>query len=372
MPEASRILIVDDTPANIDVLDQMLEAEGHKISVAGSGEAAIKLAAKTLPDLILLDIMMPGIDGFETCRRLMADPATKHIPILFITAKSDAEDVVKGFSLGAVDYIAKPFREEEVLTRVHFHLQRKHLLEELTEKNRKLVEVNDLKNKFLGMASHDLKNPITSIRGYARILLDQGDGLPPETRTEFLAAIDEISGNMLDLLGDLLNISMIESGRLELQSKVESLAKLVESRLRIHRFLADKKDLTLEAALDELSPFAFDANRIAQVIDNLVSNAIKFSPPGKNIRVSLKAAGGRARFSVEDEGPGISTEDQGKLFGPFQKLASRPTGDEPSHGLGLAIAKKMVEAHEGHLSVQSAPGKGSTFSFEIPMTRGAP
>ena len=371
-PRASRILIVDDTPANIDVLDQMLEAEGHQISVAASGEAALDLAPKIAPDLILLDIMMPGIDGFETCRRLTADPATKNIPVLFITAKSDAEDVVKGFSLGAVDYIAKPFREQEVLTRVRFHLQRKHLIEEMKDKNRKLTEVNDLKNKFLGMASHDLKNPITSIRGYARILLDQGGKLPEETRTEFLEAIHEISGHMLELLGDLLNISMIESGHLNLCLKNDSLAALVEERLRVHRFLAEKKNIVLHASLAELPPFAFDASRIGQAIDNLLSNAIKFSPPDKNIHIALEDADGHAKFSVRDEGPGLSEEDQGKLFGPFQKLANRPTGDEPSHGLGLAITKKMVEAHHGRLSVESAPGAGSTFSFEIPMQSETP
>jgi len=371
-PRASRILIVDDTPANIDVLDQMLEAEGHQISVAASGEAALDLAPKIAPDLILLDIMMPGIDGFETCRRLTADPATKDIPVLFITAKSDAEDVVKGFSLGAVDYIAKPFREQEVLTRVRFHLQRKHLIEEMKDKNRKLTEVNDLKNKFLGMASHDLKNPITSIRGYARILLDQGGKLPEETRTEFLEAIHEISGHMLELLGDLLNISMIESGHLNLCLKNDSLAALVEERLRVHRFLAEKKNIVLHASLAELPPFAFDASRIGQAIDNLLSNAIKFSPPDKNIHIALEDADGHAKFSVRDEGPGLSQEDQGKLFGPFQKLANRPTGDEPSHGLGLAITKKMVEAHHGRLSVESAPGAGSTFSFEIPMQSETP
>ncbi len=371
-PRASRILIVDDTPANIDVLDQMLEAEGHQISVAASGEAALDLAPKIAPDLILLDIMMPGIDGFETCRRLTADPATKDIPVLFITAKSDAEDVVKGFSLGAVDYIAKPFREQEVLTRVRFHLQRKHLIEEMKDKNRKLTEVNDLKNKFLGMASHDLKNPITSIRGYARILLDQGGKLPEETRTEFLEAIHEISGHMLELLGDLLNISMIESGHLNLCLKNDSLAALVEERLRVHRFLAEKKNIVLHASLAKLPPFAFDASRIGQAIDNLLSNAIKFSPPDKNIHIALEDADGHAKFSVRDEGPGLSEEDQGKLFGPFQKLANRPTGDEPSHGLGLAITKKMVEAHHGRLSVESAPGAGSTFSFEIPMQSETP
>jgi len=363
-----QILIVDDTPANIDVLDQILEEEGYKISVAATGEAALKLAPKIIPDLILLDIMMPGIDGFETCQQLKADPTTRDIPILFLTAKNEGADIARGFSLGAVDYITKPFLEEEVCARIRFHLQRRQLLRQLKESNHKLTEVNELKNKFLGMASHDLRSPITSIRGYARILLDQSKDLPEDARLEFLDAIHEISGHMLNLLSDLLNISMIESGKLELRIVSGSLKTVVEERTRIFKFIAEKKNISIHSELDSISDFCFDANRIGQVVDNLLSNAIKFSPAGKEIRIFLKQNQDQAVFSVQDKGPGISQEDQEKLFQHFQKLEPRPTGDEPSHGLGLAIAKKMIEAHRGILNVESAPGKGATFSFEIPMS----
>ena len=363
-----QILIVDDTPANIDVLDQILEEEGYKISVAPTGEAALKLAPKINPDLILLDIMMPGIDGFETCRQLKADSLTRDIPILFLTAKNEGADIAKGFSLGAVDYITKPFLEEEVCARIRFHLQRRQLLRQLKESNQKLTEVNELKNKFLGMASHDLRSPITSIRGYARILLDQAKDLPEDARLDFLDSIHEISGHMLDLLSDLLNISMIESGKLDLRFVSGSLKTVVEERSRIFKFIAEQKNITIHSELDEIPGFSFDANRIGQVVDNLLSNAIKFSPAGKDIHIFLKQNQDQAVFSVQDEGPGISEEDQGKLFQHFQKLDVRPTGNEPSHGLGLAIAKKMVEAHRGRLNVVSAPGQGANFSFEIPMS----
>ncbi len=363
-----QILIVDDTPANIDVLDQILEEEGYKISVAPTGEAALKLAPKINPDLILLDIMMPGIDGFETCRQLKADSLTRDIPILFLTAKNEGADIAKGFSLGAVDYITKPFLEEEVCARIRFHLQRRQLLRQLKESNQKLTEVNELKNKFLGMASHDLRSPITSIRGYARILLDQAKDLPEDARLDFLDSIHEISGHMLDLLSDLLNISMIESGKLDLRFVSGSLKTVVEERSRIFKFIAEQKNITIHSELDEIPGFSFDANRIGQVVDNLLSNAIKFSPAGKEIHIFLKQNQDQAVFSVQDEGPGISEEDQEKLFQHFQKLDVRPTGNEPSHGLGLAIAKKMVEAHRGRLKVVSAPGEGAKFSFEIPMS----
>ena len=369
-PEESReqqILIVDDTPANIDILDQFLEKDGYKISVAQSGEAAISLAARTVPDLILLDVMMPGIDGFETCRRLKADEKTREIPIIFITAKNETEDIVKGFSLGGVDYITKPFQQEEVCARIHLHLKMKTLMNDLEAKNSKLAELNDLKNKFLGMASHDLRNPISSIQGFSKILLDHGNTLPEETKQEFLQSIHKVSHEMLTLLEDLLNISIIESGKLDLHLQRGSLKQLVEERVRMYRVMADRKNLTAHLDISEVAEFPFDPNRISQVIDNLLSNAIKYSPSGKDIYIWLEEKNNRAKFSVRDQGPGISPEDQDKLFKHFQKLKAKPTGDEPSHGLGLAIAKKMVEAHNGKIFVESSPPSGATFSFEIPM-----
>ena len=362
-----QILIVDDTPANIDVLDQFLEKEGYKISVAQSGETALDVASRVVPDLILLDVMMPGIDGFETCRRLKDDETTRNIPIIFITAKNETEDIVQGLSLGGVDYIVKPFRREEVCARIHLHLKLKRLMSALEEKNIKLAELNDLKNKFLGMASHDLRNPISSIQGFSRILLDQGNTLPEETRQEFLQSIHKVSNDMLALLEDLLNVSIIESGKLDLHLRHGSLKQLVEERIRMYQVMADRKNLTTHLDIAEIKEFSFDPSRISQVIDNLLSNAIKFSPAGKEIYVWLEEKNNRAKFSVRDQGPGISPEDQDKLFQHFQKLKAKPTGDETSHGLGLAIAKKMVEAHNGKIMVESNPQTGATFSFEIPI-----
>ena len=362
-----KILIVDDTPANIDVLDLFLEKEGYKISIAQSGESALDLADRISPDLILLDVMMPGIDGFETCRRLKSNDKTSDIPIIFITARNESADIIKGFSLGGVDYITKPFSQEEVCARVHLHLKLKTLMAALETKNQKLADLNDLKNKFLGMASHDLRNPISTIQGFSKILLDHGETLAEDTKKEFLQSIHKVSHDMLTLLDDLLNISTIESGKLELQVKRGSFGQLVKERVRMYQVMAERKNLATHLDIEEMAEFSFDPNRISQVIDNLLSNAIKFSPPGKEIYIWLGQKNGQAKFSVRDQGPGISPDDQDKLFKHFQKLKARPTADEPSHGLGLAIAKKMVEAHKGKITVESQPGSGATFSFVIPL-----
>jgi two-component system sensor histidine kinase/response regulator len=364
-----KILIVDDTPANIDVLDLFLEKEGYEISIAQSGESALDLAARISPDLILLDVMMPGIDGFDTCLSLKSNDKTKDIPIIFITARNEPTDIVKGFSVGGVDYITKPFSQEEVCARIHLHLKLKTLMADLEAKNKKLAELNDLKNKFLGMASHDLRNPISTILGFSKIMLDHGETLDADAKREFLQSIHKVSKDMLTLLEDLLNISTIESGNLDLQLKPGSLKQLVEERIRMYQVMADRKNLATHLDIEEIAEFSFDANRMSQVIDNLLSNAIKFSPPGKEIYIWLGENNGMAKFSVRDQGPGISPEDQDKLFKHFQKLKARPTADETSHGLGLAIAKKMVEAHKGKITVESQPGSGATFSFEIPLDK---
>lgn len=366
-PSDFTLLIVDDTPGNIDVLRKTLEPEGYRVSVAPNGEIALKIVSRSLPDLILLDIMMPGIDGFETCRRLKADPASREVPVIFITARNETEDVVKGFLLGGVDYIIKPFRHEEVCARVRTHLRLRHLMKELETRNRELVDLNDLKNKFLGMASHDLRNPLASIRGFSEILLDDGDDLPQETREEFLKIIYSVSDNMSNMVNDLLDISVIESGKLELQLQPGSLKKLTEERIRIHETIAEKKKIAFHTSFADVPDFPFDPNRISQVLDNLIGNAVKFSPFDKKIFISLEREGEMAKVSVRDEGPGILPEDQKKLFQHFQKLSARPTGGETSSGLGLAIVKKMVEAHHGVVGVHSQAGSGATFSFKIPL-----
>ncbi len=370
--QGSKILIVDDTPANIDVLFQTLEPEGYKLFVASSGQGALDLVTQALPDLILLDIMLPGIDGYETCRRLKSDPDTAVIPIIFITAKTETEDIVKGFSVGGIDYIAKPFRHEEVCARIRTHLKLQHLVHQLETQNNNLRELNELKNKFLGMASHDLRNPLSTIRGFSKILAERGDKLSEASRAQFTQTIHKVSNNMLELISDLLDVSVIESGNLSLHTKQDSINRLAEEYIKTYEIFAKDKSITLVHDLKLVPEFDFDANRLGQVIDNLLSNAIKFSDPETQIEISLNQVNGHAVFSVQDQGPGLSEEDQEKLFIHFQKLSAQPTGGESSSGLGLAIAKKMVEAHGGTLKVESRLGEGSTFGFRIPLDKKKP
>ncbi len=370
----TKILIVDDTPANLDVLKQTLAREGYRISLAPSGERALKIVPLLKPDLILLDVMMPGIDGYETCRRLKRDRVHADIPVIFITAKNETQDIVEGFNAGGIDYISKPFRHEEVLARVSTQSRirsleraRQRLTQDLDARNRHLVELNDLKTRFLGMAAHDMRTPLASIGGFSQILIDGASQMAEPEKEDFLTRIRNLSRQMLGMINDLLDVTVIESGQLNLDLIERSLNETLLNRLPLFELLADKKNILIDAQLETLPPMPFDECRIHQVFDNLLGNAVKFSPAGSRIVVSLDAEGEFARVTVRDEGPGLCEADKNRLFDGFQKLNPRPTGGEKSTGLGLLIARKMVEAHGGKLTVESAPGKGSTFGFMLPL-----
>ena len=239
--------------------------------------------------------------------------------------------------------------------------------EQIRKQNTQLRELNELKNKFLGIASHDLRNPLFLIRSYSEILIDGSPGSINEQQKKLLKKIFNSSDFMKALLENLLDISKIESGNIELEKKVQDFNEITKIQMELFQLLAQKKQIHLHLELGKLPPFAFDKNAVTQAIGNFIGNAIKFSPPDTNIYVLTENREGKARFSVRDEGPGISAEDQKLLFGEFQTLSAKPTGGEKSTGLGLAIVKKLVNLHGGDVGVSSELGKGSTFFFTLPM-----
>jgi two-component system sensor histidine kinase/response regulator len=238
---------------------------------------------------------------------------------------------------------------------------------ELAELSDKQMELNQLKNRFVGIAAHDLRNPLSSIRGLSELMLSDITGPLAEEQREFLSTIYAASRDMLNLVNDLLDISVIESGRLDLKIQRDSLKLLVRERLHIVKLLAERKDIRFVTDFQKLPDVPFDRNRLSQVVDNLIGNAVKYSPVGSTITVRLFEAGGMAVVGVSDEGSGIAPEDQQRIFGEFQKIRVQHAEAEKSTGLGLAIAKRIVEGHRGVLTVRSEVGSGSTFSFAIPM-----
>ncbi|QPJ66202.1 MAG: hybrid sensor histidine kinase/response regulator [Candidatus Nitrohelix vancouverensis] len=364
-----KILAVDDSPANIDVLCQTLENDGHEFFFATNGEEAVELAPKIRPDLILMDVMMPGISGFDAAKTIHELPATEDIPIIFLTAKHEREDILKGFESGGVDFVAKPFCHEEVSARVSSHLQLRRLRQSLEESNQELEALNATKDRLLGMAAHDLRNPLSAIRGFAKFMKEKGDALDADSRRDFLETVFRTSDDLVMLLNDLLDVSTIAQGRVELNLQGASLHALIEEKIKLYSILAREKQVKIRSSLSPFEEFYFCRNRIAQVLDNLLSNAVKYSPPGGEIFSSLDSLNGFARFTVRDQGEGIPKEERGKLFQPFGKLKNRPTGGETSSGLGLAIARSLIEAHGGRIWLESEEGSGAVFVFEIPLNK---
>jgi two-component system sensor histidine kinase/response regulator len=366
-----KVLVVDDDRMNIRILAGILKAEGYVLGEADSGEKALEIYASLRPDLVLLDVMMPGIDGFETCRHLKKTYGDKCAPVIFITAKNESDDVVEGLEAGGVDYLPKPFKAKEVLARIRSHLHNQILAEQQQALVEQLSKANAAKNRFLGMAAHDLRNPLASIRGLAEFLREGAVGpLTPDQR-DLIQTIHHASQSMLDLVNELLDVATIEAGELKVQFEPHNLRELVGKSVALINMEAAKKKtrVTLEPGAAVILPI--DPAKMRQVIDNLLSNAVKYSPPGSVIRalVEVDASGQHCSFAVRDQGPGIPDNERDRLFKDFSRLSAKPTGGEKSTGLGLAICRKIVEAHRGTIVAENLPGHGCEFRVILPFSR---
>ncbi len=357
----SRILVVDDISKNLQVVGTILRNEGYHVMPATSGLQALARVSAQPPDLILLDLMMPEMDGLEVCSRLKADPFTRQIPVIFLTASNEMEHLMKGFEAGAVDYITKPFNAPELLARVRTHLELKHARE-------RLREMNEEKNEFMGIAAHDLRNPLSAIQGYAEMIIEDAQSLAHRDLEGNGQRIREAAKRMTEMVQNFLDANRIERGELKLNMAISDLSPLLQSVLETQSPHATAKGQMIQLELPPTPTLALaDVSITLQVFENLVSNAVKYSPPGKKIFVRLKAEAGVVRFEVEDQGPGLSKEDQKKLFGKFARLSAKPTGGEHSTGLGLSIVKRLVEAMNGKVWCESELGMGAKFIVTIPQ-----
>ncbi len=378
-PENTTILVVDDDSFVREMLSIILDTGGYAVATADNGAAAFQQCASgQRPDLIISDMNMPEMNGLELILKLRENNIDT--PLIILTGNNEISVAVEALNSGATDYLLKDENIQETvilsveksLEKYRLKKQNIRLLEDLACKNRELEDsnkellyLNNLKNKFLGIAAHDLRNPLNSIRGLSEILISEAFGPLTAEQEEYLNIINTTSDEMLSLVNDLLDVSVIESGKLELRTAFGSLKDTLEGRLKIFKVIADRKGILINADLAPVPDVVFDSNRISQVIDNLVSNAIKFSQADSTIHINLAESGNGVRVSVKDEGPGIPPEDRVRLFGEFQRLSVQPTAGEKSTGLGLAIVKKIIDAHQGVLEVESEVGKGSTFSFTI-------
>jgi len=361
------VLVVDDTPGNLRVLVESLSNRGLKVLVATDGKSAIDRATYGQPDLILLDVIMPGIDGFETCRIFKESSETRDIPVIFMTALSDTSQKVKAFEVGAVDYVTKPFEEEELIARVYAHLTIRELQADLLRRNHQLEELNQLKNEFLGMAAHDIRNPLTTILAASELLEMTAAKATPEKLTKMAQQIQSAGNRVQNLLTNLLDVNAIDSGARHIDIQPIEVASVLEQTATRHETSAQDKGIRLVQDLESNGDCILaDNTAIGQVLDNLVSNAIKYSEPHKTVWITSQRAENRISLSVRDEGPGLSEEDLGRMFKKFARLTPRPTAGETSTGLGLWIVKELVKSMQGAIHCESVLGQGTSFIVDFP------
>ena len=354
------ILIVDDVPANLRLLDHILRDKGYKVRPVPNGTLALQVAEKEKPDLILLDVMMPDIDGFEVCRRLKENPKLNDIPIIFISALNDTNDIVKALTAGGADFITKPFKAEEVRVRVETHLN-------LYYQKKELQRINAEKDRFFSIIAHDLRGPFSSFLGVTQLLDEKLSELTKEDIQDFAASMRISATNLFSLLENLLQWAKIKQGLIPFEPTNMLLFKIAEeSIVNVHEPAKNKGIEIINNIRNDVEVYA-DKNMLQTVIRNLVSNAIKFTPKGGKISINAKAGEDKtAEISVKDSGIGMNQTMVDNLF-RLDVRTNRPgTEGEASTGLGLILCKDFIEKQGGKIWVESEEGKGSVFCFTIP------
>jgi two-component system sensor histidine kinase/response regulator len=355
---AARILVVDDQPANVQIVGSVLGKLGHEIIPAEDGATALKRVALKLPDLILLDLLMPGMDGCQVCIQLKANPAWQHIPVIFLSAADDKDLIVRALDSGGVDYITKPFNQAELVSRVRTQLALKVARDQL----RQLAEDKD---ELLGILAHDLKNYLGGINVSAGLLHRQIAQFGDDRAAQLAENILRSSGQSLAFVKEFLANAAADHG-FSFNTVPVNLAEISAATVRQYEEAAQQKKIAIETDFPPGPVGALaDVSALDQVLDNLVSNAVKFSPPGKRIFLSVRVADHHAECIVRDEGPGFSASDKVRMFRRYGRLSARPTGGEPSTGLGLSIVRKLVLGMGGELSCESEEGKGASFTIRL-------
>ncbi len=355
----ARILIVDDVYRNIQLAGIILQKDSFRFSFATDGESALRLAGEGGIDLILLDIMMPGMDGYTVCGRLKDNPLTADIPVIFLTAMNDTESIVKGFDLGAVDYLTKPFQAAELLARVRTHLKLR-----ITE--RELRMANAAKDRFFSIIAHDLRSPFTALLGVSEFLKDGLEELEPEMAKEMIGGIHSASRNAFNLLENLLEWSRVQIGAVPLNPVEVHLSAEVRENIQLFSAKLESKEIELvNNVTDNIVAFA-DIHAVNTVIRNLLSNAIKYSPRGGKIELKAESGTSQVTLTVRDYGTGMSREQQESLFMIDARSKIRGTEQEDGTGLGLILSREFLDRSGGSIRAESVPGEGSVFTISLP------
>lgn len=375
-PADSLILIVDDTPANLRLLSHVLSKKGYNHLEASTGKEAVQLAKEHEPDLILLDIMMPDMNGYEVIKEIKSDELIQDIPIIFLSSLTDTDDKIEGFKSGGVDYITKPFQKEETLARINTHLKIRFLQKQLNERIKvlrqreiELSRLNQKKDDLVRMVSHDIKNPLTGIIGLVK-LMRESDKISAEEQKQMLSVVEESGSNLLNMVREVLDRESKKTEPETLDYSPVQVSELLERVISMNKAKSVVKEISLSYAVHPKKLEAvIDVNKIEIAVNNLVANALKFTPSKGAIRVKASLDDDHLLFEVKDTGIGIPKKMQSDLFKDDVKHSREGTSGEVGTGLGLDIVQLYVELHGGEIWVESELDKGTQFFIKIPQNK---
>jgi two-component system sensor histidine kinase ChiS len=382
-----RILIVEDDPKNIELMEAQLHGEGYLVDSARDGEEALARLSQAVPDLVLLDIMLPKKNGFEVCKKIKSDAETRAIPVIMVTALNDMESRVKGIAAGADDFLSRPMDRSELVARVKSILRISRLNKELAQEGRaaresteklqiqqrvlksmstQLMEASHLKYEFIVNMSHALRTPLHVVIGFSEMLQDGLVGRLNEKQAKYVQNIHESGRELQQLIANIVDVFKLDTGKVALETTEFSLTDAIGSALEAYAASAQEKKLKVSVEVaPEVSRLFADPQKLSTILDNLLSNAFKFTPAGGSVSVKADLLQDSVRVCVADSGVDLSPEDCKRVFAEFYKVPDAAGG--AGSGLGLAISKKLVFMHGGEIWAESGKGTGASFIFTLPL-----
>jgi len=361
-----RVLVVDDSPTNLKVVNEILEETEHKAFYATCGQSALKVADEQELDLILLDVMMPDMDGYEVCKKLKDNSHTSAVPVIFMTALTDETSILKGFELGGVDYVTKPFNEKELLARVSAHISVSTMRKELLEKNGQLEEALVFKNHVISMSSHELRRPMTMISMLAQMAERSSDKCGQKKVAKECHDIRQLIRNATTMLDEFILIARSDLKQIIFTPTLIDIEGLCKQIIEESQLLVESPPQIMWKSTSSVETMSADKKLLHHILSNLLSNAVKYSPDAKPIEFSFDSDETMAIFTVTDHGIGIPKQNHATLFDEFTRADN--TAGIDGCGLGLSIVKQFVMMHHGTIDFESEEEVGSTFIVKIPLT----
>jgi two-component system sensor histidine kinase/response regulator len=361
MNENIYILVVDDNQENLKVISNFLKEDNYKIALAMDGDSALKILEENNIDLILLDVMMPEMDGYEVCKLVKANPQTKEIPIIFITAKTQTEDMVEGFNAGAVDYISKPFKRDEMLIRVKIHL-------ELAASKKKIIEMNRTRDKLYSIIAHDVRSPLAGITQTIDAISNGFLEVGSEDFNKIFNLLKQRTIETSTLLNNLLEWTKMHSDNISLSPRLINISPIINECVELLRGNAQNKNISININIPEDLKAYFDEVTIHTTFRNIISNAIKFTPNDREISIYTEESEGFVSVIIKDSGIGMTDEVINGIFNKNIHHTSLGTKNEMGTGLGLFLVKDFVQKNNGKIKVISQQGLGTDFIVYLPSS----